>query len=79
MIYLSMKLCASRLVLAAKFKTIFAFSRRLRMVYCFRALNVDSYCLDNAVRIVAFSVRAYMQKHLTQNLAIVYEVSAVRA
>ena len=32
----------------------------------------------DAVRIVAFSVRAYMQKHLTQNLAIVYEVSAVR-
>lgn len=27
-----------------------------------------------AVRIVAFSVRAYMQKHLSQNLAIVYEV-----
>ena len=32
-----------------------------------------------AVRIVAFSVRAYMQKHLTQNLAIVYEVGAVGA
>ena len=27
-----------------------------------------------AVRVVAFSVRARMQKHLTQNLAIVYEV-----
>ena len=41
MIYLSINLYASRLVLAAKFKTIFAFSRRLRKAYCFRALNVD--------------------------------------
>ena len=28
----------------------------------------------SAVRVVAFSVRAYMQKYLSQNLAIVYEV-----
>ena len=27
-----------------------------------------------AVRVVAFSVRAYMQKYLDQDLAIVYEV-----
>ena len=27
-----------------------------------------------AVRVVAFSIRAYMQNHLTQNLAITYEV-----
>lgn len=42
-------------------------------ITCAQMLDVSDVWFYT-VRVVAFSVRAYMQKHLSQNLSIVYEV-----